>query len=100
MVIIDFIVKLSKSKDPINNTSYNNILIIIKRFTKYNKFISINKSHLIEDLADIVVRKVINNYKLPNEFIIDKNITFVSQFFTIFIIKLKVNNKLFIIFYP
>ncbi len=55
LVIIDFIVKLSKSKDPINNTSYNNIFIIIKRFIKYNKFIFINKSYSIEDFINIII---------------------------------------------
>src|SRR6266566_1798069 len=96
---MDFIVKLSKSKDLINNINYNNIFIIIERFIKYSKFISINKSHLIKDLVDIIIRKVINNYRLPNEFIINRNTTFALQFFITFITKLKVNNKLFIIFY-
>ena len=93
MVIIDFIVKLFKSKDFVNNINYNNIFVIIKRFIKYNKFIPINESHLTEDLIDTVIRKIINNYRLSNEFIIDKSITFVSRFFITFITKLKVNNK-------
>ena len=76
MIIIDFIIKLSKSKDLINNINYNNIFIIVERFTKYNKFIFINESYLIEDLIDIVVRKVINNYRLLDKFIINKNTTF------------------------
>jgi len=76
LIIIDFIIKLSKSKDLINNINYNNIFIIVERFTKYNKFIFINESYLIEDLIDIVVRKVINNYRLLDKFIINKNTTF------------------------
>ncbi len=54
-VIIDFIVKLFKSKDLVNNTNYNSIFVIIEHFIKYNKFILINKSHLIEDLIDIII---------------------------------------------
>ena len=99
MVIINFIVKLFKSKDPVNNTNYNNILIIIKRFIKYNKFILINKSHLTKDLINTVIRKIINNYKLPDKFIIDKSITFTSQFFITLTIKLEINNKLSTAFY-
>ncbi len=74
---MDFIVKLSKSKDFINNTNYNNILIIIKRFIKYNKFIPINESYLVENLVDIIIWKIISNYRLPNKFIINKSIIFV-----------------------
>ena len=99
MIIINFIFKLFKSKDSINNISYNSIFVIIEYLTKYNKFILINKSYLTEDLADIIFRKVINNYKLPDEFITDKDITFVLQFFIIFIAKLEMNNKFSIAFY-
>ncbi len=75
-VIINFIIKLLKSKDPINNINYNNILIIIKHFIKYNKFILINESHLTKDFINTVIKEVINNYRLPNKFITDKNTTF------------------------
>src|SRR6266699_5320809 len=57
-VIIDFIIKLSKSKDLINNTSYNSILVIIEHFIKYSKFIPINESYSAEDLADTIIREV------------------------------------------
>ena len=52
---MDFIVKLFKSRDLVNNISYNNILVTIDRFTKYSKFISVNEFYLVEDFADIVV---------------------------------------------
>ncbi len=71
----------------------------MKRFTKYNKFIPVNESHSTEDLADIIIRKVINNYRLSDEFIINKGIIFILQFFIIFIVKLGVNNKFSIAFY-
>ena len=99
MIIIDFIIKLSKSKDLINNINYNNIFIIVERFTKYNKFIPINESHSTEDLTDIIIRKVINNHRLPDEFVIDRNTIFTLHFFIILIVKLKVNNKFSIVFH-
>ncbi len=64
------------------------------RLIKYSKFIFTNESHLIEDLMDIVIRKIINNYKLPDEFVIDKDTTFASQFFIAFTVKLEMNSKL------
>jgi len=54
-VIINFIVKLSKSRDPVNNTSYNSILVTVDRFIKYGKFTPANESHSTKDFADIVV---------------------------------------------
>ncbi len=55
LVIMDFIVKLSKSKDPVSNINYDSILVIMECLIKYSKFIPANKSYLIEDLADIVI---------------------------------------------
>ncbi len=98
-VIIDFIVKLFKSKDLISNINYNSIFIIVKRFTKYSKFISINESYSIKDFTDTVIQEVISNYRLPDEFIIDKGITFVLRFFITFIIKFGINNKFSTAFY-
>ncbi len=96
---MDFIVKLPKSKDSVNNTNYNNILVIIDRFIKYSKFISINKFYSIEDLADIVIRKVISNHRLLDEFVTDRNTIFIFRFFIIFAVKLGINNKFSIVFH-
>ena len=99
-VTIDFIVKLFKSRDPVSNTNYNSIFVIVKRLIKYNNFIFINESYSIKDFINIVIWEVINNYGLLNEFVIDRDTTFTLRFFITFIIKLGVNNKLFITFYP
>ena len=37
-VVIDFIIKLLISKDLVTKVKYDNILVIIDRFTKYIKF--------------------------------------------------------------
>ena len=72
----------------------------MNRLTKYSKFISTNKSHSTKDLIDIVVREIINNYRLLNEFITNKSTTFVSRFFITFTAKLRMNNKLSTAFHP
>ena len=74
---MNFIIKLFKSKDPINNTTYNNIFVIIEYLIKYSKFIPINKSYSIKDLTDTVVRKIINNYRSLDKFITDRSTTFI-----------------------
>ncbi len=78
---------------------YNNIFIIVKRFIKYNKFILVNEFHLIKDLIDTIIRKIINNYRLLNKFVTNKSITFALRFFIAFIIRFGINNKLSITFY-
>jgi len=68
-------------------------------YTAYNLKILINESHIIKDLVEIIICKIVNNYRLLDEFINDKRTIFVLQFFTIFITKLKVNNNLSIVFH-
>ena len=80
-------------------TNYNNILVIVKHLIKYSKFIPINESHLTKDFVDIIIQKIISNHRLPGEFITNKGIIFVLQFFIIFIMKLRVNSKLSIAIY-
>jgi len=48
----------------------------MERLIKYSKFILINESHSTKDLVDIIIWKIINNYGLLDEFIIDRSITF------------------------
>ncbi len=49
-IILDFIIKLSLSKNLIINISYNSILIITNRLTKYAYFINYLEIFNIEDL--------------------------------------------------
>src|SRR6266699_2591269 len=90
----------SMLKQRLYNINYNSIFVIIEWFTKYSKFIPINESHLTEDLTNIIIREVINNYGLLDEFITNRSITFALRFFIVFTAKLKVNSKLSIALYP
>ena len=49
-IMLNFIIKLFLFKDLIINISYNNILIIINRLTKYAYFINYLKVFNAEDL--------------------------------------------------
>ena len=43
-VTMDFITKLSKSKDPLTNLSYDGIFVMVDRLTKYAYFVPFNKT--------------------------------------------------------
>jgi hypothetical protein len=96
---MDFVVKLLRVKDFVSNTSYNSIFIIVERFTKYRRFVPINEFHIAEDFTNIIIREIVSNHGLPDEFIIDRGTTFTSRFFTAFTVRLGVNSKLSTVFY-
>ena len=61
-MILNFVTKLSLSKEPITGVIYNFIIIVTDRLTKYAYFISYFKSFSAEDLAYIFHKYIVANY--------------------------------------
>ena len=58
MIIIDFITKLLRLKEPLISISYDSILIVVDRLTKYAHLVPYLKSLNAEDLAYILIKIV------------------------------------------
>ena len=76
----DFIVKLLKLKDPIIKQEYDNIFIIINKFTKWGYFITYIKEILVEDMAQVYIKEVFIKYRVLNKIILDRDTRFISAF--------------------
>jgi DNA mismatch repair ATPase MutS len=61
---MDFIVKLSKSKDPMTGIEYDSILTVVKQIIKYGYFIPFRESINAPKTAHIVIRIIIANHGL------------------------------------
>jgi hypothetical protein len=61
-VILDFVTKLSSSKELMTGIIYDSIIIITDRLTKYAYFIFYFKNFLAEDLAYIFNKYIVINY--------------------------------------
>ncbi len=79
-MLIDFIVKLPKSKEPITRVKYDLILVIIKRLMRYSIFILYKEASIAKDLIYAINKTVIANYSLLEEWIIDRDKLFMSKF--------------------
>ena len=75
----DFIVKLPKSKERLTNVTYNSILVITDRLTKYGYFIPYKELSNTEDLAYVFLRIVVANHGLLEEVISDRDKLFTSK---------------------
>ena len=75
----DFIVKLPKSKERLTNVSYNSILVITDRLTKYGYFIPYKESSNTEDLVYVFLRIVVANHRLLEEVISNRDKLFISK---------------------
>ena len=72
--------KLLKLKDPVTGQEYNSIFIIINKFTKWGYFIAYIKEILVEDIAQVYIKKVFLRYRAINKIILDKDTKFILAF--------------------
>ncbi len=77
---MNFIIKLSKSKERVMKTTYNFILMITNKLIKYEYFLSYKKATFAEDLAYTFLRMIIANHELSDEIILNKDKLFTLKF--------------------
>ena len=70
---MNFIIKLSKSKNSTNKKAYDAILVMIYRLTKYCHIIFFKKTYNVEQLKYIVLNRLIRYQEISKKFINDKD---------------------------
>jgi hypothetical protein len=78
LIVLDFVIKLPLSRDPITGVEYDFILVVIDRLTKYTYIILYLEASTAKDLAYIFLRVVVANYNALEEMISDRNKFFIS----------------------
>ena len=99
-ITMDFIVKLPPSREPMTEATYDSILVIVDKLTKYAYFIPHKESHTSEELAYTFNKVVAGQHGLPEEIISDRGNTFVSEFWTTLTEHLGIRTKLSTAFHP
>ncbi|KAM0712543.1 hypothetical protein Q7P37_011640 [Cladosporium fusiforme] len=99
-VAMDFIVKLPASADPVTKESYDSILVIVDRFTKFGRFIPFRETWGAEKLAHIFIKNVIANHGTPQTLITDRDKLFTSNFWKALSQELGIKQKLSTAYHP
>ena len=68
---IDFITKLPKSKDPVTRITYNSIMVIVDRFTKYLIVAPFKETHTVEQLGYLLLDRLVRDHGVPITVITD-----------------------------
>jgi hypothetical protein len=97
---MNFIVKLLKSKNPAIGIKYNSILTVIKQITKYKYFILFRESTDAPKTAHIVIRIIVANHRLPQEWITDRDLKFTGNFWKTMFGTLRVKSKASTAYHP
>jgi hypothetical protein len=98
-VALDFIIKLSLSKELMTGVIYNFIIVVTDRLTKYAYFISYFKSFSAEDLAYIFHKYVMANHGFLQRIISNKDKLFIFRFWKLLIDLSRVYHKLLTVYY-
>ncbi len=91
---MNFITKLSTSKNSAWGVKFDSILTIVDRLIKYTMFISFKKTTTASVLMYIILQELINNHKLSKEFIINRDKLFTSKFWEMLTAELEINHKM------
>jgi len=91
---MNFITKLSTSKDLAWGVKFDSILTIVDRLIKYTMFISFKKTTTTSVLMYTILQKLINNHRLSKKFITNRDKLFTSKFWETLTAELEINHKM------
>ena len=77
---MDFITKLLKSKDPTITEVYDAIMVIVDRLTKYTIMLPFKEKYNAEQLAFLLLDRLIRDYSIPESITLDRDKLFTSNY--------------------
>ena len=99
-VFMNFITKLSKSKNSTNEKAYDAIFVMIDRLTKYCHIIFFKETYNVEQLKYVVLNRLIRYQGISKELINDRNKLFTSNYWRTLLSMLRIKLKMSTTFHP
>ena len=77
---MNFIIKLPESEELVTEVTYDNILMIIDKLTKYSHLIPFKESYSTDQLKFIVLNRLIRYHDIPKRITSDRDKLFTSNY--------------------
>jgi hypothetical protein len=77
---MDFITDLPYSEDPALEQTYDGILVVVDRLTKYAHFIPYKKTFTAPQVAATMIDRCFRLHGIPRKFVTDRDKLFTSNF--------------------
>jgi hypothetical protein len=97
---MDFIVKLPPSADLVTKESYDGIIVVTDRFTKFGWFIPYRETWTATDLAYVFIKHVVANHRMLEQLVSNQDKLFTSNFWTVLMQHLGVKHKMSTLYHP
>ena len=79
-VTMDFVVKLPKSKDPATQDAFDSIMVIVDKLTKYAIMVPFKESYKADQLAFVLLDRLIRDHGIPKSITSDRDKLFTSNY--------------------
>ena len=97
---MDFITKLPKSGNPTTKESYDSIMVIVDKLTKYSILILFKETYNAEQLGFILLDQLIYNYSIPRTITSDRDKLFTSNYWKTLTAGISTRLKISTVYYP
>jgi len=77
---MDFVIKLLKSKDPVIGDTFNSIIVIIDKLTKYAILIPYKETYKAYQLGFVLLDRLIRDHGIPESITLDRDRLFISYY--------------------
>ena len=77
---MDFVVKLPKSKDPATQDAFDSIMVIVDKLTKYTIMVPFKESYKANQLAFVLLDRLIRDHGIPTSITSDRDKLFTSNY--------------------
>jgi transposase InsO family protein len=99
-ISMDFVTGLPLFKDPATGLSYDAILVIVDRFTKYALMIPFRRDYTAVQLAHVLKDRLIRDHGIPKTIISDRDKLFTSNYWATLMAEIGTQQKLLTAYYP
>ena len=77
---MDFVVKLPRSKDPVTQDTFDSIMVIVDKLTKYAIMVPFKESYKADQLAFVLLDRLIRDHGIPKSITSDRDKLFTSNY--------------------
>jgi transposase InsO family protein len=99
-ISMDFVTGLPLSKDPATGLTYDSILVIVDRFTKYALMIPFRRDYTAVQLAHVLKDRLIRDHGIPKTIISDRDKLFTSNYWATLMAEIGIKRKLSTAYHP
>ena len=79
-MIIDFIIKLPRSGDPVSKDKYDTIIVIVDKLIKYSILVLFKETYKADQLGFMLLNRLIRDYSIPRTIISDRDKLFTLNY--------------------